>query len=395
MFVSIGVTFLISSAQLLLEFPRHWQIMLFSHSHLFYFFPVFGLVALATFYTPAVVLTDLYWRHLKVGGLRWCIGFAVLTGMAVLISLQYAGATRRGVWEISPAALVQDASSRPRAVPGCRDADGRECLRQPILASLQALRDAGLKRSTITEFARPCEPDPLVEVHPSYTAERMCFPAGVKLDAVNCCRVQAQFEADVRDMARAPQSRSITSRVEEVVTGVKAFFVLVLLVVSVLLLFWRNKLHLHYPNQIEAVERGAIVGVGVMLIWLLMDYGYQQTADVLFGRESRTFPIRLSLAVAIIAIVLIVYFLARSERNQLLNMAQASTIVASGVAVFNYELIGNAAARLLGSGAETAKFLFLLGIAFFALFLVYGPKRLPLPRGRRAPRPDPAHGEMT
>lgn len=395
LFVLIAMAFFASSIQLLLEFPRHWETLLFSHSHLFFFFPIFGSVALVTFYKPAVVLTDLYWRHFRAGGLRWCFGFAVLTAFAVNVALQYASAPRRGIWEISPAALAQDVAAQTRPiVSGCRDADGRDCLRQPVLTTLQALRDAGLKRSTITEFARPCAPDPLVEVHPSFNAERMCFPAGVKLDAVSCCRVQARFEADVRRLALDDATRSQTSRVEEIITGIKAFFVLVLLVVSVLLLFWRDRLYDHYRGELIAIERGAIVGVGVMLVWLLMDYGYQQTADVLFGRESRGFPIRLSLAVAVIAITLIVYFLARTE-GPLLNMAQLSTIGASGVAVFNYELIGNASARLLGSGAEPVRFIVLIGVALFALQLVYGPWKLPLPQSRRRRRTDPSPDPMT
>ena len=46
--------------------------MVVAHSHLFFFFPVLGVLALFAFYLPSVVFTHLYWNHLPYGKLRFC-----------------------------------------------------------------------------------------------------------------------------------------------------------------------------------------------------------------------------------------------------------------------------------------------------------------------------------
>ena len=49
-----------------------------------------------------------------------------------------------------------------------------------------------------------------------------------------------------------------------------------------------------------------------MLFWPAMDYGYQQTANVLFGRWGSAGPqLRLSLVIAPWALLLLFYFLTR------------------------------------------------------------------------------------
>ena len=60
-FIALGAAFLASTALLILEFQElDWLTLVVAHSHLFLFFPVFGLLALIAFYLPSVVLTHLY-----------------------------------------------------------------------------------------------------------------------------------------------------------------------------------------------------------------------------------------------------------------------------------------------------------------------------------------------
>lgn len=405
-FLLLAIAFLLPTLLLVVDYPTDWATLLVAHSHRFFFFPVLGLAALACFYIPSVVLTDLYWRGgvIPAGRIRYWLAFVAVSAFSAYVALGFAGLSplemlspsyraaqiaatettplRRSIWELSPLALARNAEAGIVEIPGCRTFDGRACRRLPIVTTLQTLRDEGMRRWTITEFARTCVPDTLVELPPTHWVERLCFPAGQRLNTPACCQVQASLEAEVARLLREPEMRSRVGVVENVATAFKSFFVIVVIVVGLLLAFWRNKLLVHYRNHLDAIERGVIVGAGLMLIWLLMDYGYQQTADVMFGRRLRGFPVRASLAVGVLAMALIIYFLNRS----VYNVAQLSTIGASVVAVANYELIGNLSARLLGSGAHTFTFAGLVLVAVGAVILVYGPWKLPLPprRGENA-----------
>src|SRR5262249_14142493 len=81
LFVVIGASFLATAGMLVYEFQHaDWVTVAAFYSHLFVFFPTFGIVALLAFYTPACVFMDLYWRHVPYGRLRFTLGFFVLAG---------------------------------------------------------------------------------------------------------------------------------------------------------------------------------------------------------------------------------------------------------------------------------------------------------------------------
>ena len=78
-FTVFATSFLLSTGLLIGEFrDLDWLAMLFAHSHLFVFFPIFGVLALVAFYVPAVVFTDLYWRHLRLGKVGFVAGLIVV-----------------------------------------------------------------------------------------------------------------------------------------------------------------------------------------------------------------------------------------------------------------------------------------------------------------------------
>src|SRR5581483_904875 len=59
-YIILGASFLASTGLLIQEFRAlDWESMLIANSHLFFFFPVFGILALAAFYLPSVVFADL------------------------------------------------------------------------------------------------------------------------------------------------------------------------------------------------------------------------------------------------------------------------------------------------------------------------------------------------
>ena len=89
-----------------------WRSMLAVHSHLFFFFPVFGVLALAAFYRPAVVFTHLYWTHLRHGKVRYGLGLLAVAGLTVAVT-QWLDAKPRGLYEVSAGALLADGASPP------------------------------------------------------------------------------------------------------------------------------------------------------------------------------------------------------------------------------------------------------------------------------------------
>jgi hypothetical protein len=82
-----------------------------------------------------------------------------------------------------------------------------------------------------------------------------------------------------------------------------------------------------------------------------MDYGYQQTANVLFGRWTAGPQLRLSLVLVPWALLLLFYFLRRLGKQGEL-VGQISGVVFAGVAVLRYEQLNDWVVRLFGIGAD-------------------------------------------
>src|SRR5690606_2434282 len=127
-FVLLGAAFVASTGLLIYEFRGlDWATMVVAHSHLFLFFPVFGLLALLAFYLPSVVLTHLYWHYLPYGRARYAVGVLVLAALSYGMAW-YLDKEPRAIYEASPRALKADQA----------DATGG---RVPILQALADLRE--------------------------------------------------------------------------------------------------------------------------------------------------------------------------------------------------------------------------------------------------------------
>lgn len=347
-YLVLGASFLASSGLLVQEFQgADWRSMIVAHSHLFIFFPVFGILALAAFYVPSVVFTDLYWRHLPHGKLRFLIG---LIGLAVISYgvVRFLDKPPRAVWELSPRALADDKGEPP----DCARREGATgCQRAPILATLSRLRAEGQGRVGLSKFARHCITDPLLELPDEMEKLRYCFPAGTMLNAAACCEAQKRFGDEVVRLQADPAKRSLVAVYDAVFLPLKVFFVLVVIGIGLLLALWRDKIDLLYREYIPSVERGVIIGAFAMLFWPAMDYGYQQTSNVLFGRWTGGPQLRLSLVIAPWALLLLFYFLRRLGK-QGETVGQIAGVVTAGVAVLRYEDLNDWAVRLLGVGSQ-------------------------------------------
>ena len=128
-YVCLGLSFLASTGLLIWEFQdTDWQLMVLAHSHLFFFFPVFGILALSAVYVPSVVFADLYWRHLRYGKARFLVGLVVLATVSWAVA-KWLDRPPRALWEVSPQALVADKGDPP-GCDGARSEErsvGKEC----------------------------------------------------------------------------------------------------------------------------------------------------------------------------------------------------------------------------------------------------------------------------
>jgi hypothetical protein len=336
-FALLGASFIASTVLLVREFDSlDWFTMVVAHSYLFYFFPVLGLLALCAFFLPSVVFTHLYWNHLRYGRVRFLVGLVVVLTASYGFA-NYLDKPPRSIWEASPSALQADKAQGGRVA---------------ILDALADLRAKAQTRVGVSSFARTCAIDPLVEEPEEMAKKRYCFPAKAHLTGAECCSVQREFAEAVLSLQQNPATRSLSAKLEALVfLPIKVFFVLIVVAIGALLAQWRDLIDRHYRELVPRLERGVIIGAFAMLFWPAMDYGYQQTANALFGRMEAGPQLRLSLVIAPWVLLLLFYFLRRlGKQGELIG--QISGVVVAAVAVLRYEQLNDWIGRLFGIGAD-------------------------------------------
>lgn len=360
-FVILGASFLASTGLLIFEFRDDWLTMVVVHSHLFLFYPVFGLLALVAFFVPSAVLTHLYWNHIPYGKARFVIGFIVIAAAAYGLAWSL-DREPRALFEVSPQALAADKGD---------PANGRV----PILQALKDLRGTAQSRFGLSSFGRSCVPDRLLEKPEEMQKVRYCFPAGRMLDGDACCQVQDAFAKTVGRLEGDAATRSKSGIYDEMVfLPLKTFFILVVVAIAVLLAIWRDRIDQHYHDVVPKLERGVIIGGFAMLFWLAMDYGYVQTANVLYGRQVAGPQLRMSLVLVPWALLLLFYFLRRLGKEGEL-IGQISGVVFAGVAVLRYEQLNDWVVRLFGIGADEWVLTGLIGVVLAGLLALFWLRR--------------------
>jgi hypothetical protein len=338
-FLFLGASFIVSTGLMLQEFQQlDWFTLLVAHNYLFFFFPVLGILALLAFYLPSVIFTHLYWNHLKYGKIRYSIGLIVVVAAAYGFA-QYLDKPPRAIWEATPTALLADKGDRANK-------------RVPILEALSDLREKAQTRVGLSSFARVCKEDLLLEAPDEMAKERYCFPAKALLNGKACCAVQSQFADAVSRLHANPATRSLSAKLDSMIfLPLKVFFVLIVVSIGALLALWRDNIDQHYREYVPRLERGVIIGGFAMLFWPAMDYGYQQTANVLFGRLDAGPQLRLSLVIAPWVLLLLFYFLRRlGKQGELIG--QISGVIVAAVAILRYEQLNDWVGRLFGIGTH-------------------------------------------
>jgi hypothetical protein len=369
-FSLLGLSFIASTALVIAEFGEAATAIVFAHSHLFLFFPTLGISALVAFYFPAVVFTDIYWRYAPYGKPRFIFGTLVWIALSVGLTWWFAAGHLRAIWEISPSILAQEKLAADRCT-------GPDCRPTSLMGAMGSLRETAKTRTTISEFARTCVPDRYVEPADSANKPRFCFAAAAgtedpnaKLSAAECCTAQRALRQNLRTIWENPANRSRVALFDDIFFALKVAFIIVVVLIGALLTFWRHTLYAHYARYIQTIDRCVMIGALLMLFWPLMDYAYQQTTDVLFGREYRGFPLRMSLVLAPWAVFLLLYFADPFGRG-FENLARILTVLGSAVAFLRYQDIADISVRLLGIGAADWHFAVLILIAALMLVAVW------------------------
>ena len=366
-FVLIGITFLATTGVLYYEFRADdWFSHLALYSHLFLFFPTFGILALFAFYVPSVVFTDLYWKHVQPAGrFRFVFGFLVVAGVSGWLAWMILDSRVPTYWQLTPDAINND-----KGAPSNCGRGQTACNRASIMDAISKVRLESQKRMGLANFIRICKVDPLLEIPHSVSAKRYCFASGRKMTAADCCRAQKSFSNNLKVIFENPDNRSLTGFVHAILLPFKVFFLLVLFVVGVLLAVWRHKVKEHYAPLVAKIERGVIVGALAVLFFPAANHGFLQSASVTYGPFGETVYPTLALIVSIAfgawTVFLMFFFFSRFHKD-MESMMRTIGFLASAVAIFQYDAIINYAVRYMGAGSDRIIVLFYIVIAIVGI----------------------------
>lgn len=381
-FTAVGLSFLATTAVLIWEFwHADWLTLASFYSHLFLFFPTFGIVALLAFYTPACVFTDMYLRYIPYGVHRFSIGLIVVIGVSILGANAMTGANERSIFEIEPNLLRSD-----RGDPDGCSANGT-CARLPVMEAVQNVRRVSQGRIGLSDLARNCKPDTLKDPVTAFSpAKRYCFvstplPHDISMltdaqrvsDAV-CCAAQQAFTAAVGDLHAQPGGRSLTAKVHTSLLPFKIFFALVLFIISIMLAVRRVRMEKYYSQYMTGIERGVLIGAVAMVVYPVMSHAFLQSAALLYFGGGPTGGYRavapfFSFMLGAWGLLLLFFFYGRqNERMQ--NLARMGGMIGSAVAVVKYEQIIDVFVRGFGSGADVLNIVMLCVAAFAAVLLI-------------------------
>lgn len=372
-FFSLALAFVAQTGALIWEFQQlDWLGLASFYSHLFVFFPTFGLVALVAFYQPACVFLDMYWRHVPYGRLRFIVGFIVVAGAAMWIASALRQGGERSIHEIAPAVLLADKGA------GC---DGKgDCQRLPVLKAVENVRMVSQKRIGLSDLARNCAVDPLTDQTERQKLQRFCFATtpfsanATRISDVQCCRAQQDMLKAVNAMYANPAQRSTTGIVHGYLLAFNVFFLLIMLVISLMLAFWRKLLELKYANHIPGIERGVLVGAAALVIYPVMTQAFLQSANLIYGEETpggfRSIAPLVTFGFGAFALLLVFYFYRRRDK-EMQSLARIGGIVGSAIAIVKYEQLVDVFVYVFGSGAGWINLAILILLAFVALVLLF------------------------
>ncbi|KUO56342.1 MAG: hypothetical protein APF80_15260 [Alphaproteobacteria bacterium BRH_c36] len=383
-FIILGLSFIATTVVLFSEYGLDgqvdWTALATYYSHLFIFFPTFGILALIAFYVPASILVDMYWTYVPNGRVRFSIGYVVAILLALVGgNIIGGGGGLKSIFEVKPGVLVAD-KGEPS---GCNAGSGA-CQRASVLKSLANVRLQSTKRLGMSQFVRNCTPDDLFDSQPERDRKLHCFVTLSLVNADQCCRAQQRFGEALNKMHEVEANRSVTGTAHRYLLPLKVFFLLVVLAIAILLVIRHRLLEEHYAPYMKKLQRGVLIGASAMLVWPLMNLAFLQSSGLLYGTAHESVYRDASpviLAVYVLWALLLVFFFFKSfdgADKDMENMGRIGGIVGSAVFAFNYQTIVDYAVRFAGSGATALTLGTIFAVAVIALVaVVLQPKRSP------------------
>ncbi len=383
-FLLLSASFIATSAVFAYEFrdDYKWLVLGVYYSHLFIFFPTFGLIALYAFYLPSVVFVDLYWRHIPFGKLRFILGTIIISVLSYWLSSMILSGKLPTIWEIKPQVLAQDQNVPAQCTIHDKNKANSEkpdiiCKRLSIYNAVGHVRDISSKSIHLSKFIRNCQYNKMLPEPLSRNEIRHCFANGQRENAQGCCMAQKRLGERLLAFKSNPDNMSLTGKVHRLLLPLKVFFLIFLLVIGAMLVWWtwRDKLDKHYPHYIRPIEKGLLSGVIAMLFWPITNHAFLQSATVLFGYNYHNNSFFASSAPAFSllfgawAAMIMLYFLQHRQQKEVELLLKGIGVIISGIAVVKYDLLVDTFVRFAGSGADAYAIIFML----FALVIVLMP----------------------
>lgn len=363
-----------------------WFLLLTHYSDLFLFFPVFGVIALIAFFTPAAVLVDIYWNPHRQGKhpipfshLRFGVAFVIIIALSVFLGQKTLGGSERTMWQLKPAVLKADKGT------GCQAGDP-SCVRVSFLDALRNIQQLSRHRVTLVDLKQNCRHDLYVQPTADKTTARYC-PARTKLsrtgeiasipwtEQAQCCQAKQDFDRAVKSGYEPTANRSDTDMLQQWLWPVYVFFLLTLVVISIMLAFRRKRITEMYPEYSDAVDRGVLVGAIAMLMLPLMHIGFLLSTQLLHGDGGTASPHRVPETFTTIFGIwgaLIVVFFLHPANQQAESFSRIMGVIATLIFAVKGDIVTDYVVRLFGAGAGVWSLGLMIAIALFLLFVLWG-----------------------
>jgi hypothetical protein len=355
----------------------NWFDIASTTSTVFVFFPTFGIVALVAFYLPASVLVDMYWRHLKLGSLRFVLGVAVLAIASYWIGTGLAN-WNRGVYMLAPQSLTAD-TGEPA---GCATGAATDCERLPLLDVVANVHRISASRFGLAAFVHPCDADPYLDTHLD-ELRRFCF-ASTPLPSsptskpqlstsAECCHSQELLRRVIASQYDQRSNRSISGQLYQPFMTIKVFFLFLALSINLLLVVYHNRLESKYSPIMHQVEVCIIVATVAMLFYPLMYQADIQTLDALYGTANRSLVRSLGPYLSFLfggGALLVVLFFYRRHDKRVEQLGKMGGIVAGAVAVIKYDQVVAIMERVMGSGSGLILFVLISVVCVTSVVLL-------------------------
>ena len=266
-FILLSFLFFTPIMVLYYEFGENiWWFFATKYSHLFIYFPTFGLVVLFSFYLPTAALVDYLWRHLRLGRLIFFCGLPILVVLSTFTYYLISSDTELPLFSLKRHAIVND-NGTPE---NCGNMNS--CNRASYSNIINQFQNITKTKNNLRAYIRNCYPDPTLEVPYSVSRHKLCFVTGENIDAEKCCRAQSNYVNSISSEYSETNNHSLTYRILSLAFPFEIFFMYVIFLTGIFLLLKRSVIDQYYYVYTEKIEKLVIIGIMSALLWPIMGH---------------------------------------------------------------------------------------------------------------------------